>query len=142
MKSLLALLFIVSGSSFASSSDTQDATAALLSILPAGEYRGITLMKTPCEISVRKLSDRVAVVATDHDFTKRSEVYTGAGHRFKPGKREFFASVLTTTLTDKRENFVRTLAVTENTQYVVVGDIISSSARDKRESIIECIVNL
>lgn len=142
MKSFLALLLIISGSSFASKPDAQDATLALLSVLPAGDYRGITLIKTPCEISVRKLSDRVAVVATDHDFTKRSEVHSGAGYRFKPAKREFLSSILTTTLTDKRENFVRTIAVTENTQYIVVGDIISSSARDKHESIIECIVNL
>jgi hypothetical protein len=139
VKSLLALFFVFSGSTFASD---LDATDALLSTLPAGEYSGFTLKKLPCSVSVRVLSNRVAVVATDSDLTKRSEVYNGAVYRLKPGKREFLASVLTTTLTDKRENFVRTIAVTENTQYVVVGDIISSSARDKQESVVECIVNL
>lgn len=138
MKTLIAALLLVSSSAFAQS---YDATEVLLSILPAKDYRGVTPVGTPCEVSVRNLSNRVAVVASTLGFTTRSEVYVGAYYAKPRGSRTFLASVLTTTLTDKRENFVRTIAVTENTQYIAVGDIISWDGRT-RESVIECIVNL
>lgn len=135
----MAALLIVSGSAFA---QYLDATEALLSTLPAGNYSGVTPEGKSCAVSVRNLSNRIAVVASTGSLTTRSEVYVGATYRWMPGKREFLASVLTTTLTDKRENFVRTIAVEDNTQYVAVGDIITSSERGTRESVVECVVNL
>lgn len=140
MKSLLAALLIVSGSAF---SQEIDATEALLSILPPGEYRGTLADSSErCEVSVRNLSNRVAVVATKPGLTTRTEVYVGASY-WRRSQREFLSSVLTTSLTGKRENFVRTVAVTEKTQYVVVGDIFISGDRSSiSESVVECVVNL
>jgi hypothetical protein len=138
VKTLIATLLFVSSTTFAV---TLDATEALLSILPAGNYNGVTPEESPCEISVRNLSNRIAVVASKTELSQRSEVFLGATYLWRPGKREFLSSTLTTSLTDKRENFVRTIAVQENTQYVVVGNIITSNT-GVSESVVECIVNL
>jgi hypothetical protein len=73
--------------------------------------------------------------------TKRSEVYSGATYRWKPGQRSFLASTFTTTLNGSKENVFRTIAVSTNTQYVVVADLIEDN-RNRVETKVECIIDL
>lgn len=138
MKTLIAALLLVSSSAFAQELDSTD---ALLTILPAGEYSGVTPEGRNCAVSVRDLSSKVAVVASTDQLTKRSEVLSGAVYRWNPGTRSFLATVFTTTLTGSTENILRTIAVTQNTQYVVVADRLVSN-RSANESKVECVINL
>ncbi len=138
MKLLIAALVLVSASAFA-----QDLTSteALLRTIPAGEYRGETPEGGYCEVAVRNLFEKVAVVASNEFITKRNEVLSGANYRWNPGNRSFLSSVYTTTLNGSIENVFRTIAVTENTQYVVVADLFTNG-RESSESKVECIINL
>jgi hypothetical protein len=138
MKTLIAALLLVSASAFAYE---LDATEALLQTLPAGEYYGITPQGDDCSVAVRNLYGKVAVVATANGLTKRSEVYSGATYRWKPGQRSFLATSLTTTLSGSTENIFRTIAVSTNTQYVVVADHVINN-RDSYETKVECVINL
>lgn len=138
MKTLIAALLIVSSSTFA---QELDATDALLTTIPAGEYRGLTPEGAACEVAIRDLTNKVAIVATNGNLTKRSEVAAGAVYRWQPGTRSFLATVLTTTLRGSKENVFRTIAVTEKTQYVVVADVVVNN-RDRNETKVECIIDL
>lgn len=138
MKTLIAALLLVTSSAFAYE---LDATEALLQTVAAGEYTGITPAGDDCSVAVRNLSSKVAVVATANGITKRSEVYSGAAYRWKPGQRSFLATTLTTTLNGSKENIFRTIAVSTNTQYVVVADLIVDG-RSSEETKVECIINL
>lgn len=138
MKTLIAALLLVTSSAFAYE---LDATEALLQTVAAGEYTGITPAGDDCSVAVRNLSSKVAVVATANGITKRSEVYSGATYRWKPGQRSFLATTLTTTLNGSKENILRTIAVSTNTQYVVVADLIVDGRRSE-ETKVECIINL
>lgn len=138
MKFLIAALMLVSVSAFA---QDLDATEALLQTVSAGEYSGITPAGDDCSVSIRNLSNKVAVVATANGLTKRSEVVSGATYRWRPGQRSFLASTLTTTLNGSKENIFRTIAVSTNTQYVVVADLIVDG-RSSVETKVECVINL
>lgn len=138
MKTIIAALLLVSSTAFAYE---LDATEALLQTVSAGEYSGITPQGDDCSVAVRNLSSKVAVVATANGLTKRSEVYSGATYRWKPGQRSFLATTLTTTLNGSKENIFRTIAVSSNTQYVVVADLIVDG-RSSQETKVECIINL
>lgn len=138
MKTLIAALMLVSASAFA---QELDATVALLSTVRAGEYTGITPQGDDCSVGIRDLSSKVAIVASANGLTKRSEVYSGATYRWKPGQRSFLASTFTTTLNGSKENVFRTIAVSTNTQYVVVADVIVDG-RYSEETKVECIINL
>ena len=138
VKTLIAAFLIMSSSAFA---NELDATEALLSTLPAGVYTGITPHGDDCEISVRTLSDKVAVVATTATLTKRSEVVRGAVYRWNPGNRSYLATTFTTTLRGSTENILRTIAVSQSTQYVVVADRVVND-RNASETKIECVINL
>jgi hypothetical protein len=138
MKLLTTALFLISASVFA---QELDATEALLLTLPQGNYSGQSTNGNPCIVSVRNLPNRIAVIASDGSLTTRSEVYKGAPYRWIPGKREFLASVLTATLTDRRVNFVRMIAVDEKSQYVAVGDIMTSNDAGALEAVVECVIN-
>ena len=137
MKTLIALL-LISTTAFATE---LDATEALLNTIPAGDYRGVSPDGNDCQVSVRTLSEKVAAVASENGFVKRSEVMEGASYRWNPANRPFLSSTLTTTLTGQKENLVRTIAVKQNTQYVVVADIVSEDGRVS-ETKIECVINL
>ncbi len=138
MKVLFVLLMLVSGHAF---SQELDATEALLSTINVGEYSGKNPRGGECSVRVVALSGKVAVTVYSDGLTGRSEVEEGAVYRWNPGNRSFLASVFTTTLTGSRENIIRTLAVTENTQYVVVADVIIEN-RDVTEKAVECVINL
>lgn len=138
MKTLLLAALIVSTTAFATE---LDATEALLQTVSAGQYTGITPQGSDCEVSIRNLSNRVAIVASADGVTKRSEVYSGATYRWKPGQRSFLASTFTTTLNGSKENVFRTIAVSTNTQYVVVADLVEDN-RNRVETKVECIIDL
>lgn len=138
MRILTALFLSLSFSSFAIE---LDATEALLTTLPAGEYTGKSIKGNDCSVKVVQLSEKVAVVVSADGIINRSEVTEGAVYRWNPGNRSFLASVFTTTFTGSRENIIRTIAVTQNTQYVVVSDVIIEN-RDVSERIAECVINL
>lgn len=139
MKTLIAALLLVSVS--AAFAQELDATEALLQTVSAGEYTGITPDGDDCSVAIRNLSNKVAVVASANGLTKRSEVHSGATYRWKPGQRSFLATTLTTTLNGSKENIFRTIAVSTNTQYVVVADLIVDGRRSD-ETKVECIINL
>jgi hypothetical protein len=138
MKILFATLLLVSTSLFA---QELDATEALLWTLPQGNYWGLSTKGNPCSVSVRNLSNKIAVSAAEGALITTSEVFMGAPYRWSPGKRDFLASVFTTTLSVRKENFVRMIAVEEKSQYVAVGDIISSNTGTISENVIECVVH-
>lgn len=134
---ILAALFI-SGSALA---QELSATDALLQTLPAGNYSGRTLENRECEVSIRDLTNKVAVVAATKNLTKRSEILKDAVYRWNPGTRSFLASVFSTSLNGSSENVFRTIAVKETTQYVVVADIEINN-RTVNESKVECVIDL
>jgi len=138
MKTFIAALMLISSTAFAYE---LDATEALLQTVSAGEYYGITPSGDDCSVAVRNLSSKIAIVATANGVTKRSEVYSGAAYRWKPGQRSFLATTFTTTLNGSRENIFRTIAVSTNTQYVVVADMIVDG-RSSEETKVECVINL
>lgn len=138
MKLLTAFLLAFSLNAF---SQELDATEALLSTISAGEYSGKSTKGNACSVKVVKLSGKVAVIVAADGLINRSEVMEGAVYRWNPGNRSFLASVFTTTLTGSRENVLRTIAVTQNTQYVVVADVIIEN-RDVTERAAECVINL
>ncbi len=138
MKILIAAFLLVSTSAFAQELNSTD---ALLRTLPAGEYSGITPEGDECGVSVRDLFGKVAVVASTINLTRRSEVVSGSQYSWNPAKRSFLSTVLTTTLTGSTENVFRTIAVTQNIQYVVVADI-EIDDRDFKETKVECLINL
>lgn len=138
MRLLTALFLALSLNAFA---QELDATDALLSTLPAGEYTGTSPKGKACGVVVVKLSGKIAVIVKADGLVNRSEVMEGAVYRWNPGNRSFLASVFTTTLTGSRENILRTIAVTERTQYVVVADVIIDD-RDVFERAAECVINL
>lgn len=138
VKTFIAALFLVSGSLFAYE---LDATEALLETLPAGEYRGLTPKGINCEVSVVDLSDKVIVTASSENVIRTSEVTPGALYRWNPASRSFLASRIARTMSASRENILRTIAVTEKTQYVVVSDLIITD-RETIENKVECVVEL
>ncbi len=138
MKTLIAALLLVSASAFA---QNLTSTEALLRTIPAGEYRGQTPEGGYCEVAIRNLFGKVAVVAANEFITKRSEVLSDSSYRWNPSNRSFLSSVYTTTLNGSTENVFRTIAVTENTQYVVVADLYRDG-RESSETKVECVINL
>jgi hypothetical protein len=118
-----------------------DATKALLTILPSGDYKGETNDGNECNISILTLSNRVAIIATTGERSKRSEIEVGSKYRWNLGKRAFLHTTLITTLSDMKENVFRTLAVDKNKQYVVLADVITKD-RETIETAIECIIDL
>lgn len=138
MKTLLGAVLLISSVSYA---QEFDATDALLRILPAREYSGRTSSGDFCQVSVRNLTNKIAVTVSANGASKRAEVSRGAVYHSNPGNRSFLATVLTTTLTGSRENILKTIAVTETTQYVVASDLVINN-RQTSEQFVECIVNL
>jgi hypothetical protein len=134
-------LFITLFMSLSAGAQELDATKALLTILPAGDYSGVTNDGAECNISILPLSNRIAVIGTSRDMIKRSEIEVGSRYRWNPGTRSFLHTTLTTTLSDAKENVFRTLAVDKNKQYVVLADVVTKD-RQTLETAIECIVDL
>lgn len=139
MKTFLAALLIVSTNAFA---QELDATEALLQTLPAGTYYGESTKGGDCQVKVQKRSTGVKVSASANGQTMSYETLNQTSYRWNPGQRLFFSSVVSKYPHNERsEDFIRTIAVKENTQYVVVGNLFHSG-RDSKETIIECVVNL
>lgn len=138
MKTLTATLLLVSISAFA-----QNLTApeALLRTIAPGLYEGKTPEGNYCEVTVKNLYGSVIVVAADEMQGRKSEVVSSSHYRWNPGNRSFLSTAFTTTLTGSTENIFRTIAVTESTQYVVVADVVINN-RERKESKVECIINL
>lgn len=138
MKTLIAALMLTSVSAFATE---LDATDALLNTLPLGSYTGQTERGEACSVKVSERSSGILVSVSSKGQTKSHETKIGSGYRWQPGQRLFFNSEITRARNSSTENFVRTIAVTENTQYVVAGSLYRSTTGNS-ESVIECIVNL
>lgn len=138
MRILISIMMLMSISVAA---QELDSTKALLTILPSGDYSGETSEGMECNVSVLTLSNRVAVIATSGEKSKRSEIEVGSKYRWNPGTRAFLHTTLTTTLSDMKENVFRTIAVDKNKQYVVLADVITKD-RKTIETAIECIVDL
>ncbi len=138
MKILFAALLLTSVSAFATE---LDATEALLNTLPVGTYSGQNDAGDKCAVNVRERTHGVHVSVSANGGTRSHETKVGAGYRWRPGQRLFFNSVITRTSNSSTESFVRTIAVTERTQYVVAGTLYRSTTGNY-ESVIECIVNL
>lgn len=138
MKTFIAALLLISTQAFATE---LDATEALLNTLPAGSYSGISVEGDNCSVAVQKLSTGVNVSASSNGKTKSYEILNGSGYRWNPGQRLFFSSIITRTSDSSSENFIRSIAVKNTTQYVVVGNI-SRTDNGTKESVIECVINL
>lgn len=138
MKILFTALLLTSVSAFATE---LDATDALLNTLPIGTYSGQTEAGDKCAVKVSERPQGVLVSVSANGETKSHETKVGAGYRWRPGQRLFFNSVISRTSNSSTESFVRTIAVTESTQYVVAGSLYRSTTGNS-ESVIECIVNL
>jgi hypothetical protein len=130
MKTLIAVLALTCSTAFAFE---LDATEALLNTLPVGDYSGLG-----CSVSVRNLGNKVVIEALNDKMRKTSEVLTGAVYRANPANRSFLATVSSG---ESKENIFRTIAVTQNTQYVVVSDV-TSDGRQMLERKVECIIDL
>lgn len=127
MKIIAAFLMLVSISAFA---QELDATAAALATLPAGSYQGSTPQGDGCQVKVTADASGVAIVASAGNLMVSRLVLPGTTYRFNPGQRLFLSS-------DEADNVFRTLAVEEDTQYVVV-----ARKRNGQEVKVECVVNL
>lgn len=138
MKTFIAALLLVSTQAFATE---LDATEALLNTLPTGSYSGVSVEGHDCSVAVQKLSSGVNVSVSSHGKTKNYETLNGSGYRWNPGQRLFFSSLITRTSDSSSENFIRSIAVKETTQYVVVGNI-TRTGNGTKESVIECVINL
>lgn len=138
MKILIAALMLTSVSAFATE---LDATDALLNTLPIGTYSGQNDNGENCAVKVSEHSNGIVVSVSAAGQTKSHETKIGSGYHWRPGQRLFYNSFITRTSNSSTENFVRTIAVTENTQYVVAGSLYRSTTGNS-ESVIECVVNL
>lgn len=143
MKFLIATLLLVSGSVFAQVDTNRelDATEALLKILPAGNYFGLTPEGKSCQVLVRDLGNKVAVTASTGSLSRFSSVNSGDVYRWNPANRSFLFSYVSRTVYGSTTNILRTIADTEHTQYVVVGDQMVSD-RETKETVVECVIEL
>ncbi len=138
MKTLIAALMLTSVSAFATEIG---ATDALLNTLPLGTYSGQTERGEACKVQVSERSSGIMVSVSANGRTKGHETKHDAAYRWQPGQRLFFNSTITRTSNSSTESFVRTIAVTERTQYVVAGSLYRSTTGNS-ESVIECVVDL
>jgi hypothetical protein len=136
MKSLFAALLIVSTSAFALT-PTQ---SAFLSVLPEGNYVG-SYNSSPCSLSVSNYGDSVVYEASNFQLTTKRVLTLQSTHA--PRRGALLSSDIVDLRNGRKENFIRTVPVTEATRYVAVGDIFTSEyPNGNSESVVECVVNL
>ncbi|WP_408096272.1 hypothetical protein ACJVC5_14630 [Peredibacter sp. HCB2-198] len=135
MKMLLIALALVSGSAFA---QEMDATEALTSVLPVGNYSG-RFANERCSVTVREEANGVRVSATNGRYTRSRLVEFGSVYRLW-GTTQFLSSTSYSTNDGFNENLVRTRADVTGKQYVVVADRVVVM-NEQFEHKVECIVN-
>lgn len=141
MKTLITALLILSASAFANNRDL-DATEALTSFLPIQVYYGNTPNNQFCRVSIRPNAQGILITAQDANNEASRIVPFGSTYRWNPGNRSFLSSSFVNVREGRIENVFRTIAVENNTQYIVVSTRLESSNRENREDKVECIVNL
>jgi hypothetical protein len=115
MKFILGTLLLTSSFSFAQS---LTATNALLEVLPRGEFHGETVSGEPCSFSLSGGSSRISVSLSANGQFRKYEISSEAVYRSNPGNRSYLASVYS----GSKETLFRTIAITSDTQYVVIAD--------------------
>lgn len=138
MKVLAALCLIVS---FAAQANYLDATVALKEVLPVGVYSGVDLDGKNCSVEVMNTAGGVNVTVFGQGRELNRVVPFSSVFRWKPGKREFLSTSITRNGVNSDEQVLRTVAVQEDTQYVIVAKIATRN-RDVMETSLECVVNL
>lgn len=119
-----------------------DATVALKEVLPLGSYSGVTEDDAACSVIVAEVANGVKVTVKSEGESLNRVVPFNSVFMWKPGKREFLSTSKTTLSNGTEfEDVIRTIAVTDKTQYVVVAKIKTEN-RDVAEDARECIINL
>jgi hypothetical protein len=119
-----------------------DATVALKEVLPVGSYAGLTEDDAICTVIVADVANGVKVTVKSEGESLNRVVPFNSVFMWKPGKREFLSTAKTILSNGtEMEDVVRTIAVTDTTQYVVVAKI-KTEDRDIAEDARECIINL
>lgn len=137
---LLALLFVFTAT--LAQANYLDATVALKEVLPVGSYSGVTEDDSACSVIVSDVSNGVKVTVKSEGESLDRVVPFNSVFMWKPGKREFLSTAKTVLSNGTElEDVVRTIAVTDKTQYVVVAKIKTEN-RDVAEDARECIINL
>lgn len=132
MKIIIAALMLMSSVSFASD---LEAPGAFLSVVRAGDYYG-----DQCQVSIRKYSDSVTIEVSANGAWRRNVITSGNAFRYNPANRSFLFTNKTSSGNGSRESIVRTIAVTDRSQYIVVSEL-SVNNRDSSESSVECVFN-
>lgn len=138
MKFLAALCLLVS---VAAQANYLDATVALKEVLPVGVYSGADLDGERCSVEVMNTAGGVNVTVFGQGRELNRVVPFSSVFRWQPGKREFLSTSIVRTGVNSDEDVLRTVAVEEDTQYVVVAKIATRN-RDVMETSLECVVNL
>ncbi len=113
-----------------------DATEAAVRSLAVGSYQGQTPVEgDDCSVTVSRDSRGVTVLAQTGELSVSYLVKTGSVYRWRPGQRSFLSSFYSSST--ETEQVYRTLAVGEDSQYVVV----DRSEREE-ELKVECVVSL
>ena len=136
------LFFALLSLSLSVSASEIDVTEALTQSLPLGTYSGESL-KThgPCQLTLKKSSRGILVLVSADHMKLTREIEFGSAYRWRPGTRELLSSERAATNDGMSESVFRTIAVKENTQYVVVSKREVTN-RDSFEVKIECVINL
>lgn len=138
MKVLASALFFVS---LAAQANYLDATVALKEVLPVGTYSGVDLDDERCSVDVMDTAGGVNVTVYGKGKVLNRVVPFSSVFRWQPGKREFLSTSISRNGVNSDEDVLRTVAVEENTQYVIVAKIATRN-RDVLETSLECVVDL
>ncbi len=140
MKFLSALLLLVS---FAAQANYLDATVAMKEVLPVGIYSGVDEAGSYCSVKVEDVAAGVRATAVTRKGVLSRVVPYASEFRFRPGTREFLSTekVYGRDRTQSVEEVLRTIAVDQTRQYVVVAKITINN-REVIEEAHECIINL
>lgn len=138
MKFFAAMVLLVS---FAAQANYLDATVALKEVLPVGVYSGEDLDGESCSVEVMNTAGGVNVTVFGQGRELNRVVPFSSVFRWQPGTREFLSTSITRNGVNSDEDVLRTIAVKENTQYVIVAKIATRN-RDVMETSLECVVNL
>lgn len=139
MKIALLTCLLISSSTFA---QNLDVTEALLSIFPAGKYVGTSPSGENCDVTIAKTGFGISVTASTQKTVVIRNIFHGTTYRWNPANRSFLSSDLTSIPGGKHESTFRTIAVENDTQYVVVSDRLDSSHTGHNEFKVECVVDL
>lgn len=133
---ILSLILI----GFTVSASELSAPQALLSLIPPGHYSGLTPKGKACLVKIQLQNNEVTISANDDHNSRESTIKSNALYRWNVANRSFLSTVKRNFEHYSLENIFRTLAVTENTQYIVVADIFTKG-RKREEVSVECIIH-